>query len=366
MKELLWGSKSDAEGAEGAEAPEVAAFAPYDPFAPPVPSGSLDLRGFIQILAGARYLTQVRERVDWKHGIGRWTRSRQKPLLFENVKDYPGQRVFTNGLNDPVCVAMALGFHAGLPHARVIAQARKRLRDSIAPRMVQTGPVMENVVPSMMIDLLQFPVPQWNEKDAGRFIGTWHLNVSKDPDTGLRGAGMYRMKVMGPKQATIAAPRRSDLARHVARAEEKRAELPVAVAIGAPEATVIAAGAACPAGMDAFDLAGAWQQKPVELIECGHLEVPAYSEIVIEGFIHPGVRVEDGPWFDYHGKPHSNPKAFLFEATRVMHRDDPIFRGSVSGRPGGENYQVQEFLSQLRLLESQRSRLKQLVHSLFS
>jgi len=76
VKELLWGSKSDAEGAEEPEGPEVAAFAPYDPFAPPVPSGALDLRGYIQILADARYLTQVRERVDWKHGIGRWTRSR--------------------------------------------------------------------------------------------------------------------------------------------------------------------------------------------------------------------------------------------------------------------------------------------------
>jgi UbiD family decarboxylase len=243
VKELLWGSKSESEEPEELA---VAAFAPYDPFAPPKPSGALDLRGFIQILADARYLTQVRERVDWKHGIGRWTRSRQKPLLFENVKDYPGQRVFTNGFNESICIAVALGFHAGLPHARWIAQARKRLRDPIAPKMVPTGPVLENVVPSMMIDLLQFPVPQWNEKDAGRFIGTWHLNVSKDPDTGLRNVGMYRMKVLGPKQATIAAPRRSELARHVARAEEKRAELPVAVAIGAPEATVIAAGAASP------------------------------------------------------------------------------------------------------------------------
>lgn len=365
MKELLWSSKSpELDGVE--MAPPPFAFGTYDPFAAPEPSIALDLRGFIHILNKARYLTHVRERVDWKSGIARWTRSRQKPLLFENIKDYPDQRVFTNGLANPNCIALALGFESGIPIDSVMARARKRLREPIAPKMVPTGPVIENVVPASMIDFFQFPVPQWHERDGARYLGTWHLNISHDPETGQRCAGMYRMKAIGPKQATLQASRRSDLARHIARAEAKKIELPLAIAIGAPEATVIAARALCPQGMDAFDLAGALQQKPVELIQCGHSEAPAYSEIVIEGFVHPEERVDDGPHFDYQGKPHTHPKAYLFEATRLMHRDEPIFRGSALGKPGAEDYQVLAFLEELKLRNAGGSRLWDFVMSLFS
>lgn len=365
MKELLWGSKPpDMEG--GDAPPPPFAFGTYDPFAVPEPVGALDLRGFIHILTRARYLTLVRERVDWKTGIARWTRSRSKPLLFENVKDYPDQRVFTNGLANPTCIALALGFDAGTPIGRVIAQARKRLREPIAPKMIPTGPVLENVVPASMIEFSQFPVPLWNERDTCRSLGSWHLNVTRDPETGHRSVGMYRMRAIGPRRATLNAPRNSDLARHIAKAEARKMELPMAVAIGAPESTVIAARAVCPAGQDAFDVAGALQQKPVELIQCGHSEAPAYAEIVIEGLVHPEERVEDGPYFNYHGKPETNPRAYVFEATRVMHRDDPVFRGSALGKPGAEDYQVHAFLEQLRLRNAGESRLWQFVHSFFS
>ena len=364
MKELLWGSRPEPEDAE--PAPPPFAFGTYDPFAPPEAPTALDMRSFIHILTRARYLTQVRERVDWKTGISRWTKSRQKPLLFENVKEYPGQCVFTNGLANSTCIALALGFDAGTPIDRVITLARERLREPVAPKMIPIGPVIENVVPASMIDFSQFPMPQWNQRDHGRHLGTWHLNVSRDLETGHRSVGMYRMRALGPNRATINAPRRSELARHIAKAEAKKMELPMAIAIGAPEATVIAARSVCPHGMDAFDLAGALQQKPVELIQCGHAEAPAYSEIVIEGFVHPETRVEDGPWFDYHGKPKTNPKAYLFEATRLMHRDDPIFRASALGKPGAEDYQVHAFLDQLKLRNAVGSRLWQFVHSLFS
>jgi 4-hydroxy-3-polyprenylbenzoate decarboxylase len=377
VKELLWESKQEPSEPESGQSgpngtpPEgflpngtpKRAFAEFDPLAPPEPRGALDLRAFIDVLEGAGRLLRIKERIDWKLGVGRWTRARHKPLLFENVKGYPGQHVFTNGLADPACIGLALGFEPGTPYSRVIAQARKRLREPVAPKMVPTGPVLENVVPSIVLDLLEFPVPQWSQYDAGRYIGTWHLNISKDPETGQRNVGVYRMQLLGPKKATISASKGSDLARHVATAEAKGMELPMVVAIGAPEATVIAAGAACPAGMDEFELAGALQQHPVELIDCGHLEVPAYSEIVIEGFIHPDIRIEDGPYLDYYGRPNTNPTAFLFEATRLMYRNDPIFRGCGIGRAGAEDHQLFAFLAQLGLVDFHGSRLKQMVQN---
>ena len=77
-------------------------------------------------------------------------------------------------------------------------------------------------------------------------------------------------------------------------------------------------------------------------------------------------RVDDGPVFDYEGKPHTHPKSYLFEATRLMHRDEPIFRASALGKPGSEDYQVHAFLEQLKLREAGGSRLWQFVQSLFS
>jgi UbiD family decarboxylase len=85
--------------------------------------------------------------------------------------------------------------------------------------------------------------------------------------------------------------------------------------------------------MDEYDLAGGLRQEAFQLIKCQtvDLEVLAQSEIVIEGVIQPGVRVEDGPYFDYTGKPNTNPNAFLFEATQLMCGAIPFFAALPSG-----------------------------------
>jgi len=329
--------------------------------APPV----RDLRGLIRLLDDAGKLIRVKHLVDWKFEIGKWTRESRQPLLFENIKDYPGQRVFTNGLSEMALIGLALGFELGTSFETLIRESRKRLNRPIPPKIVPVPPFLENVVAGSGLDLSQFAVPQWSEHDAGRYIGTWHINVTKDPETGQRNVGCYRMQILGPQQATISASAGSDLMLHLAKAEARDQALPVVVAIGVPEVVVIAGGAACPAEMDEFALAGALQQEPVELARSQtiDLEFPANSEIVIEGFIHPGVRVQDGPYFDFCGIPNTNPKAALFEAVRLMSRSKPIFRGSAIGRPGAEDHQLFAFLAQLDLVDFHGSRLKQKLHN---
>jgi UbiD family decarboxylase len=81
------------------------------------------------------------------------------------------------------------------------------------------------------------------------------------------------------------------------------------------------------------------------------LEVPASSEIVIEGFIHPHRRVQDGPFFDFTGKPNTNPTAYLFEATQLMFRNGAIFRGASIGNPGAEDHELFAFLAALNLVD---------------
>ena len=326
---------------------------------------SISLRHFIQVLDDAGLLLRVREQVDWRFEIGRMTRESRAPLLFENVKDYPGQRVFTNGLCDTRAIGLALGLDFDTSRKALVAEAKERIATPVKPRIASTAPVLENIVHANDIDLLKLPVPHWSEYDAGRYLGTWHINVTKDPETGSRNVGVYRMQLLGPRQATVSASPRSHLAQHFAKAEKAGQPLPMAVAIGVSETVLMAAASAYPDATDEYELAGALQQEAIPLLQCGtvKLEVPAQSEIVIEGLIQPGVRVTDGPYFDYTGKPNTNPRAFLFEATRLMFRSNPIFRGTSIGVAGAEDHQLFAFLAELKLVDFHGSRLKQMVQN---
>ena len=325
-----------------------------------------DLRHFIQVLDEAGLLVRVREEVDWKFEIGKMTRERRAPLLFENVRDYPGQRVFTNGLCDQRSIGLALGLDFSANWKTVITEGVSRKVRPVKPRLVATSPVLENTVHGKDINLLRLPVPQWHHCDAGRYIGTWHINVTKDPETECRNVGVYRMQLLGPKQATVSASPRSHLAQQFAKAEREGQSLPMAVAIGVSELVIMAAAAACPDGIDEYELAGGLQGEAVRLIQCltANLEVPAQSEVVIEGLIQPRVRVQDGPYFDYSGAPNTNPNAYLFEATQLMFRSNPIFRGTSIGVAGAEDHQLFAFLAQLALVDFHGSRMKQAIQNI--
>jgi UbiD family decarboxylase len=325
----------------------------------------MDLRAFIEVLSTQDHLRRVPQPVDWKFEIGTITREQQVPLLFENVKGYPGHRVFTNGLSSPGLIALALGLEYGEDLNTIIKAAKGRSQNPLPPEMVTESSVLQNVVPFQQIDFLTFPIPQWSTQDTGRYLGTWHINVSKDPDTGTRNVGVYRMQVLGPKQATVSTSPTSDLGRHVAKAERTGRPLPMAVAIGVSETVMMAASAACPYGFDEYELAGGLETRSLRLIKCQtvNLEVPAESEIVIEGFVQPGVRVQDGPYLDYAGKANTNPKAFVFEATRLTYRNHPIFRGSSVGIPGAEDHQVFSLLAHLSLVDFHGRRSRQRIQN---
>ena len=320
----------------------------------------MDLRSFIDLLANKGCLKRIDTFVDWKYEIGEITRSNVLPLLFENIKDYPGLRVFTNGLSSLSSMALAMGIQMGNSHKAIIGEARQRSQSPRKPVLSNTGPVLENVVEVPDIDLFKFPVPQWSRHDAGRYIGTWHANVTRDPETGSRNLGVYRMQLLTRNQTTVSTSAASHLARQFAKAEKQGRPLEMAVVIGAAETVVMAAAAAYPLGSDEYGLAGGLAGESVQLTRCRtiNMEVPSDSEIVIEGFLKPGVRVEDGPYFDYAGKPTVNPRAFVFEATRLMHRNHPILRGAAVGQHAAEDQQLFSLLSEVDLFDFHNSRMR--------
>lgn len=323
----------------------------------------MDMRSFIECLRDRGQLRRIDREVDWKYELGAMTREAHESLLFENIKDYPGHRVFTNGLINLGSIALALGMESRTRRKELVREVRRRIATPIPPTHVASGPLLENVVEGPEIDLLKLPIPYWNESDAGRYIGTWHVNISRDPEDRSYNLGVYRMQVLGPRQATISTSSKSHLGIQFAKAEALGKALETAVAIGVSEAVFMAAGAGYPCGKDEYELAGALQEKSVSLVKCQSidLEAPADAEILIEGYIKPGVRVLDGPYFDYAGKATANPKAFLFEATRMMFRNKPIFRGAVVGYPGAEDLQLFSVLSEVGLFDFHGSKLRRVL-----
>ncbi|KMQ52618.1 3-polyprenyl-4-hydroxybenzoate decarboxylase [Chitinispirillum alkaliphilum] len=325
----------------------------------------MDLRTYISELVKLDWLTVVERRVNWKFEIGEIARGSFHPLLFTNIKDYPGQSVFTGGLGRDELVSLSMGVNTGAKSAEIAKVIRQRTAQPLEPVVVKESLVLKNVQRKNSIDINRFAVPWWSNIDGGRFIGTWHLNITKNIQTGKRNVGVYRMQVMDKRRATVSVSPRSHLAHHMALAEKESKPLEMAVAIGVDELAVMAAGGAFDSGVDEYCMAGALMQRPLELINClsVDLEVPASSEIILEGVLLPHVRISDGPYLDYAGVPSSNPQAFLFEITSVMYRDDPIFRGTSVGMPGGEDHHMLSLLAKAGLVDFHGSRIRHVIQN---
>ena len=323
----------------------------------------MELRNYIDLLSSYGLLMRIEREVDCILELGRLTREYQAPLLFEAVKDYPGWRVFTNGLCSCSLVGIALGLKPGATRGEVARELRVRTASLIRPCLAPDGPVMQNAQ-SGAIDLTRLPIPQWHPSDAGRYLGTWHINITRDPEDGSRNVGVYRMELLNSRQATVSTSASSHLGLHMAKAEKLGHPLPMAVAIGVSESTMMAAAAGV-SGVDEFELAGALQREPLQLVNCKtiNLEVPASAELVIEGVIKNHERAQDGPYFDYTGKTNTNCNAYVFEATGLMYRNNPIFRGSSIGQAGAEDHQLFAALADVGLVDFHGKAIKQRVQN---
>jgi UbiD family decarboxylase len=321
----------------------------------------VDLRNFIQVLDQSGRLKRISQSFNWKYDIGAYCRSHREPLLFENIADYPGFTLFTNGLCSRENIARALRLSPGLSRTSLISAIRGRLQKPQKPVMVAHSPLFEN----SLDDLSRLPAPWWHRSDGGRYLGTWHVNVTRDPDTGVHNCGIYRMQLLGNRASTISVSPGSHCASHFAKAEKTGSPLEMAVCIGVPETVIMTAAAAFPAAACEYDYAGALEEKPLELVPCRTVElsVPSDAEIVIEGRLVPGIRVTDGPFFDYAGVPNVNPKALKFEVTAIFHRTLPVFRGSAVGLAGAEDHQLFSVLAPLGLVDFHGSRARQAVQN---
>ena len=327
----------------------------------------MELREFISTLEKYGYLRKISHPVNWKYEIGEIVRQNHtQPLLFENIADYPGCRLFTGGFSRIDYLGINLGLKMPVNRKSLLAHLRKGLEKPIESVYVQCCPDCLYKAADE-VNLHDLPVPWWNPLDGGRYIGTWHLNITKDPFTGKRNAGVYRMQILGKNQTTVSASEKSHLAMHMKNAERLGKDLEMAMAIGEDELLGLAAATSVPFGYNEVSFAGALRGEGVKLRQCKEiaLEVPLEAEYVIEGKLKCRTRVKDGPYLDYAGKPAINPAAYLFEVRSISSRVDAIFRGMAVGRVGAEDHQLFSILSALNLVDFHGSALRQRVQNFF-
>lgn len=212
----------------------------------------------------------------------------------------------------------------------------KRLADFL-PKYVKDGPCKEVIIkdaPSLDI----FPILKTWPLDGGRFI-TLPMVFTKDLETGHRNCGMYRMQVYDSKTTGMHWHMHKDGARHFRKAEALGQRLPVAVAIGSDPAVMYSATAPLPPDIDEMLLAGFLRESPVEMVKCetSDLEVPANSEIVLEGYCEPGERRIEGPFGDHTGYYSLEDEFPVFHLTCITMRKDAIYPATIVGKPPMED-----------------------------
>ncbi|HHY85657.1 MAG TPA: menaquinone biosynthesis decarboxylase [Verrucomicrobia bacterium] len=190
--------------------------------------------------------------------------------------------------------------------------------------------------------LLNLPILRCWPLDAGRFI-TLPCVVTKDPETGERNVGMYRMQVYDDRSTGMHWQLQKVGARHGRRYYETGTRMPVAVFLGGDPVFTFCATAPLPDGLDEFLLAGYLRKKSVELVKCetNDLEVPANADFVIEGYVDPREPLrEEGPFGDHTGY-YTLPEPYpVFHITAITHRKDAIYPATIVGRPPMEDFYI--------------------------
>src|SRR3989475_3076169 len=297
--------------------------------------GFSGLREFIELLEKEGELARVRVPVDLDQELGAVCvtslRGRGPALLFEHPggKDLP---LFTSAWAWRKCYA--LGMHC--ENQEVHGEWNRRVSQPLPPVTVESGPCQEVVLEGDDINILELPAPRLNSLDGGAFL-TLCCHHTRDPVAGFRNVGIYRNQVHGSRTLGILSGPYTNFMLQYRKAPAE--PFPIAIAIGVDPRLVMAASCPFPFGVDELAMAGAIRGKPFDVVNCKTvpLQVPADAELVLEGFLKPDEKQEEGPFGEftghYGGLKMPRPTIHLTALTR---RKNPILHLAYQGAPPHE------------------------------
>lgn len=318
-----------------------------------------NLQHFIQTLEAAGELVRIKEYVNPDLEITEITDRISKQygpaLLFENTGyDFP---VLINSMGNYKRMCMALGVEnmdeiskeiEGL--FKMLTGPKDNLLDKLKmlPKLGQISSWMPKVVSGKgecqevvmkNPDMTKLPVLKCWPEDGGPFV-TLPVIHTKDPLTGIRNVGMYRMQVFGPDLTGMHWHKHKVSARHYNEYKKLGQKMPVAVALGGDPVYTYAATAPLPDGIDEYMLAGFLRKKKVELVQCltQDIQVPADADFIIEGYVDPQEDwIWEGPFGDHTGYYSLADWYPRFHVTCITHRKNAVYPATIVGIPPQED-----------------------------
>ncbi|MCX2524341.1 4-hydroxy-3-polyprenylbenzoate decarboxylase [Larsenimonas rhizosphaerae] len=321
-----------------------------------------DLREFIEGLEARGELVRVQAEVDPHLEVteicDRVLRDGGPALLFENVR---GSRmpILANLFGTPKRVALGMG-QDSVEALREVGELLAFLKEpepprgfrdawdklpifkqvmSMGPKRVRKAPCQEVVLEGDAVDLDVIPIQHCWPGDAAPLV-TWPLVVTRGPHKTRQNLGIYRQQKIGRNRLIMRwlSHRGGALDFKEWQQTHPGEPFPVAVALGADPATILGAVTPVPDSLSEYAFAGLLRGSRTELVKCGHadLDVPASSEIVLEGFIYPDDMAEEGPFGDHTGYYNEVDTFPVFTVERITHRLEPIYHSTYTGRPPDE------------------------------
>lgn len=321
-----------------------------------------DLRDFITNLEKQgelkRITTEVDPHLEMTEICDRVLRAGGPAILFENPK---GSKipVLANLFGTPKRVALGMGedsVEALREVGKLLAflkepEPPKGMKDAwdklpifrqvlnMGPKVVKKAPCQEQLIEGDAIDLADYPIQLCWPEDAAPLI-TWGLVVTKGPHKTRQNLGIYRQQVIGKNRVIMRwlSHRGGALDFKEWQQTHPGEPFPIAVVLGCDPATILGAVTPVPDTLSEYAFAGLLRGSKTELVKCigSDLQVPAQSEIVLEGFIYPDDMAPEGPYGDHTGYYNEVDSFPVFTIERITQRKNPIYHSTYTGRPPDE------------------------------
>ena len=321
-----------------------------------------DLRDFIAQLEKIGELKRIKTPVDpnleMTEICSRVLKAGGPALLFENPVGH-SMPVLANLFGTPHRVALGMGEDnvAALREVgKLLAflkepEPPKGLKDAweklpvyrqvlnMAPKQLSHAPCQDIVWEGSAVDLARLPIQTCWPDDAGPLI-TWGLVITRGPHKNRQNLGIYRQQVIAPNKVIMRwlAHRGGALDFREFQQQNPGQPYPLAVALGADPATILAAVTPVPDALSEYQFAGLLRGAKTEVVKClgNDLQVPASAEIVLEGVIHAGEMAPEGPFGDHTGYYNEVDSFPVFTIERITMRRDPIYHSTYTGKPPDE------------------------------
>ena len=332
-----------------------------------------DLRDFLKLLEERGELKSIDAPVDPRLEMteicDRVLKARGPALLFRNPKGHTIP-VLGNLFGTPQRVALGMG-QESVAALREVGRLLAALREPepptgwkdalgklpllkqalhMAPTELSRAPCQEVVLEGGAVDLGALPIQTCWPEDAAPLI-TWGLVVTRGPHKARQNLGIYRQQVVGPNRVIMRwLPQRGGALDFREHAQAHPGQpFPVAVALGADPATILAAVTPVPDTLGEYSFAGLLRGSRTEVVKCvsSDLRVPAAAEIVLEGVIHPDDTALEGPFGDHTGYYNEQERFPVFTVTHLTRRSDPIYHSTYTGKPPDEPAVLGEALNEV-------------------